>query len=102
MRHLEPGGVVLIERYDPDWAPAESARRIGDVGVSLRDVGVDGRRFSAVVEYDVGDRTWTQPFTAVLLDDDEVDAALRRVGLRVVRSLNHSGTWVEARLYSGA
>jgi SAM-dependent methyltransferase len=98
VRHLAADGVVLIERYDPSWVPEGTARRIGEVGVTLRDVRIDGRRFSAVVDYEVDGRTWAQPFAAVLLDDAELDAALRRVGLRRARSLDEQGTWVEARI----
>ena len=102
-RHLDADGVVLIERYGPNWSPEDQApKRVGDVGVALRDVRVDGRRFTAVAEYEVDGRAWRQPFAAVLLDDTELDTALRRVGLRLSRVLDEQGTWVEARLYSGA
>ncbi len=43
-----------------------------------------------------------QPFAAILLDDAELDAALRRVGLTLSRTLDERGAWVEARLYSDA
>jgi SAM-dependent methyltransferase len=97
-RHLADDGVVLIERYEPSSVPEDGlARRIGDVGVTTRDVRRDGRRFAAVVEYEVGGRTWEQPFAAVLLDDAELDRALRRVGLTLARTLDERGLWVEAR-----
>jgi len=33
----------------------------------------------------------------VLLDDDQLDAALRRVGLTFARTLDERGAWIEAR-----
>jgi hypothetical protein len=102
-RHLDDDGLVAIERYDPSWVPqASAARRIGDVSVAMRDVRGDGTRFSAVMEYEVEGRAWAQPFTAVLLDDDELGASLQRAGLVLAGPLDERGTWVEARLYSSA
>ena len=98
VRHLADDGVVLIERYEPSSAPEDGlTRRIGDVGVTTRDVRRDGRRFAAVVEYELDGRTWEQPFAAVLLDDDELERALSRVGLTLAGTLDERGLWVEAR-----
>ena len=102
-RHVSGDGIVVIERYDPAWAPEEgAARRIGDVILAMRSVRREGRRISAAVEYTVDERTWFQPFTAVLLDDAELDAALRRAGLVFAGPLDELGLWIGARLYSGA
>jgi SAM-dependent methyltransferase len=102
VRHLADDGVVLIERYAPGWAPEDAGTaQVGDVAVTMRDVRRRGRRFAATAEYDVDGRKWQQPFAAVLLDDDELDASLRRVGLTLARTLDERGAWVEARLYSG-
>ena len=76
--------------------------QVGDVAVTMRDVRREGRRFAATAEFAVDERTWRQPFAAILLDDEELDAALRRVGLTLSRTLDERGAWVEARLYSDA
>jgi hypothetical protein len=95
--------VVVIERYAPDWVPEDAGTaQIGDVAVTMRDVRRVGRGFAATVEYAVDGQTWRQPFAAILLDDEELDAALRRVGLTLSRPLDERGAWVEARLYSDA
>src|SRR5262249_20578676 len=97
-RHLADDGVVLIERYPPGWLPEEAGTvQVGDVAVTMRDVRREGRCFNATVEYALDGRTWRQTFAAVLLDDDELDAALRRVGLAVARTLDERGAWIEAR-----
>ncbi len=103
LRHLAEDGVVVIERYAPDWVPEDAGTaQIGDVAVTMRDVHRVGRGFAATAEYAVDGQTWRQPFAAILLDDEELDAALRRVGLTLSRTLDERGAWVEARLYSDA
>jgi SAM-dependent methyltransferase len=98
VRHLADDGVVLIERYAPTWTPEDVPnRQLGDVAVTLRGVRREGRRFAAVVEYELDGRTWKQPFAAVLLDDAELERALRRAGLTLARRLDERGLWVEAR-----
>jgi SAM-dependent methyltransferase len=100
VRHLADDGVVLIERYEPDEAPTELRTQIGEVTVTTRGVRRDGRRFAAVVAYELDGRVWEQAFAAVLLNDAELEDALRRAGLTFVRALDERGLWVEARLYS--
>jgi SAM-dependent methyltransferase len=99
-RHVAADGVVLIERHPPDWQPQPDPRVVGGVESALEDVEAAGRFVSATVRYRAAERIWRHPFRARLLDDDELDAELRRVGLRFVRRLDDRGTWVEARLYS--
>jgi SAM-dependent methyltransferase len=103
VRHLADDGVVVIERYAPDWVPEDAGTaQIGDVAVTMRDVRRAGRRFAATTDFAVEGRTWRQPFAAILLDDADLDAALRRVGLTLSRTVDERGAWVEARLYSDA
>jgi hypothetical protein len=45
VRHLADDGVVVIERYAPDWVPEDAGTaQIGDVAVTMRDVRRAGRR----------------------------------------------------------
>jgi SAM-dependent methyltransferase len=102
-RHVADEGVVLLERHEPEWQPVAGDRRErGDVSFSLEDVRRDTRTVAATVCYEADGRTWRHPFVARLLDDEELDADLRAVGLRIARVLDDRRTWVEARLYSGA
>ena len=93
-RHLDDAGVVVIERYPPDWEPAEASGTLGPVSVSLHDVEGDRRRFSAAVTYTVGGRGWTQRFTSSVTPDDELEELARRAGLRVDGRLDERGSWV--------
>ena len=98
-RHVARDGVVLIERHDPQWEPEVGKRgSLGDVASELEDVRREGRVVAATARYESGDRVWRHPFRARLLDDDELDADLRAVGLELVRSFGERGEWVEARL----
>jgi SAM-dependent methyltransferase len=98
-RHVAPDGVVLIQRYDPEWAadpqPSESERE----GVHLRlvDPRRDGERLHATVEYEIGDRSWRHgPFTSRILDDDELEERLGVAGLLRDRWLDDRRGWLAA------
>lgn len=98
-RHVAPDGVVLIQRYDPEWAadpePSETERE----GVRMRVVEPrrDGERLTATVEYEVDGRTWRHgPFTSRILDDDELFERLGVAGLLRERWLDERRTWLLA------
>jgi SAM-dependent methyltransferase len=97
-RHVAPDGVVLIERYDPAWEPEESSpKRHGDVLISLRDVHVGADHFSATARYQLTDKVWLQPFTAWILDDQQLRESLAAASLELAQPLDDSGRWVAAR-----
>ena len=99
-RHVLAGGSVLIESYAStlDWEAAVGRTSfLGDVAVTLLQARVDGPLVDAVVEYAVAGRSWRQPFTARMLDEAELTAALRDVGLRFVRWVDDEASWCEAR-----
>jgi len=99
-RHVRRGGVVVAEVYPPgmDWSGAAGRRsEIGPVGITVTRAVVTGDRLDAAVRYDLGDRTWTQPFTARLLDQDALEARLVGTGLRFDRWLDERLGWFVAR-----
>jgi hypothetical protein len=84
-------------------APEETEPQpLGDLLVSLRDVRVDGAVVSATVRYEFRARAWHHPFTAWVLDDDEIAGELGRAGLQFLGTIDDAGRWVKAGLYSGA
>lgn len=102
-RHVDPHGVVLMERHEPGWEPRESEPRpLGELLVSLQDVRVEPPVVSATVRYEFGEDGWHHAFTAWVLDDDELGAELDRVGLQLLGTLDDDGRWVKAGLYSAA
>ena len=94
-RHLADTGVIVLQRFPPDWSPLEETRSIGDVGVRLFGVqpfNDDG--FAAAVEYRLGEQTWIQRFEAAIVDDAELNALAAAAGLIVRRELDDEGSWM--------
>lgn len=93
-RHLEPGGSLLVEHHPLDWAEkaAEVRPTLGGSTVGMVDVRRDPPFVSAVSVYDVGGPVVRQPFTARVLSEAELAAALSRSGFADARRL--SPTWV--------
>jgi hypothetical protein len=96
LRHLAPGGRVLVEHHPIDWAStaADVQPTPGGGGLGMVDVRRDPPFVSAVSVYDVGGRVVRQPFRARVLSEAELDAALAVSGLRRTRRLGP--TWLEA------
>lgn len=94
-RQLAPDGELLLEHHPVDWAEtAEPTPATPGAEVGMRDVRRDSPFVSAVSVYDIGGRIVRQPFTARVLSDDELSAALADAGLAVQRRL--SPTWLLA------
>jgi len=80
--HLREGGVVVVQRYPPEWNPTDETSRVDGVEVQLHDVRIFGDGFSATVTYAIGDRSWAQPFEAAIVDDEELSSLAEAAGLR--------------------
>jgi len=98
--HLRPGGTLLAEVYPAglDW-PAAVGRRseIGPVGITVTRAVVTGDRLDAAVRYDLGERTWDQPFVARLLDQPALEARLDAAGIRFERWIDPTRGWFIGR-----
>jgi len=95
-RHSMPEAGVLVEHHPLDWldtAAPTSPTPGADVGMD--EVRVDPPFVHAVSTYDFGGHYLRQPFTARVLSDADLDAALAQAELVRARRLNP--TWVEAR-----
>jgi SAM-dependent methyltransferase len=96
--HVSEKGVVIFQRYQPDlggWEPGDWADR-GPVAVRISRFERQGDHFSASTQYRRGDRSWTQHFSAVVLDDETLRIELAHTGLRLERKLDPEGTWILA------
>lgn len=97
--HVADDGCVIVQQHAPEWfAEVDEAERAGGGMISrLRDVSRPAPNLvSATAEYVVGDRRWTQTFTAMRLDASELDAALAAAGLRLDRYLTDDRSWFRA------
>jgi hypothetical protein len=96
-RHAGPGSTVLVEHHPLDWAEtAEPTLATPGATLGMVDVRRDPPFVSAVSVYDMGGRVVRQPFTARVLSDDELEAALAAAGLR--RIGRRSPTLLEAQV----
>jgi hypothetical protein len=90
---------VLLQRHAPAWFEEAAEGEATEEGITfrLRDLERPGPGLlSATTEYRVGDRLWTQWFTARRLDDAELAAALAEADLAVDAYLTGDGSWVRA------
>jgi SAM-dependent methyltransferase len=97
--HVRTDGCVLVQRHEPRWfdEAAEGERTTGGITFRLRDLERPGPGLLvATVEYQAGERVWTQWFTAERLGDDQLAAALGAAGLGVDAYLTADGSWVRA------
>ena len=98
-RHVAPDGLVLLERYDPEWAadPTTYAGTAGPVHITFEVLGRDGPITSARLVYVLGDRTWSQSFRFTTVTRASVDAEARAHGLAVTGVHGDDRTWLELR-----
>jgi SAM-dependent methyltransferase len=97
--HVHAEGCVLVQRHPPAWfeEAVEGERSSGGITFRLRDLGRPGPGLlAATAEYQMGERVWTQTFTAERVGDDDLEAALGEVGLAVDAYLAGDGSWVRA------
>jgi SAM-dependent methyltransferase len=97
--HVREDGCVLVQRHPPAWfdEAAEGERTNDGITFRLRDLRRPGPGLlAATVEYQVGERVWTQWFTARRLDDRELEAGLAEAGLVIDAYLTGDRSWVRA------
>jgi hypothetical protein len=98
-RHVRDQGSVILQRHEPEWfdtaGPKEDIRN--GITFRLRDVSRPGPGLlSATVEYQVGDRLWTQSFTTARVDDAELADDLAAADLALDAVLTDDRTWIRA------
>lgn len=93
--YVRPNGVVLIERYEPDFARTvtHSSTEVDGVAIEWTVLQRDGDCLDAAVTYRLAGEFWTQRFRAAVLDDAAFDAEARAAGLRVDRWLTPQRDW---------
>jgi SAM-dependent methyltransferase len=96
-RHVLPDGQVLIQGFPRAWSPATDWSEHDGVRLRLRAFELEGARVSGEMEYVVDGETFTHRFESHLLTEEELDEDLASVGLRRVRYLDDSGSWIDAR-----
>jgi SAM-dependent methyltransferase len=98
-RHVAATGCVIIQHHPPQWfdSAAASEERRDEITFRLRDISRPAADLlAATVEYQAGDRVWTQTFTAMRLDETQLKAALSEAGLVLDRYLTDDRSWFTA------
>ncbi|GII64600.1 methyltransferase [Sphaerisporangium krabiense] len=99
-RHVAPGGVVIVQQTPPSWFETVEPSEHTHDGIRrvVREVDRDGRLVTVVVDYHVGDRSWTHTFTRHPIAEDELAADLAFAKLRFDRWLTpEDRAWFTAR-----
>jgi len=98
-RHVLGAGCVVIEQHAPEWFAAAEETGSESNGIAFRLRGISRPApdlLSATVEYQVGDRLWTQSFTALRLGEDRLRRTLADAGLAFDRYLTDDRSWLRA------
>lgn len=99
VRHLAPGGCVLIQREGEDYHTDLPRERVDPSGFTVRILSADpvGDGVHSVhAEYAFPDAVWTQTFLSRPLTREQFERALEEEGLRVDRYLTEDRIWVRA------
>lgn len=98
-RHVEPDGVVLVERYDPDWTrrPASYAGTAGPVRITFEVLDDSDGVVSARLEYVLLGRRWEQRFAFVRVTEESLAEEAEQHGLAVVGVHGEDDTWLALR-----
>jgi SAM-dependent methyltransferase len=98
-RHIGPSGIVVIQQdaahSSETAAPVE--REVDGIRRVIRSAHRDGPRVDLVVDYHVGDRTWTHAFGRYEIGAEELTADLASAGLQFDRWLTDDRSWFTAR-----
>ncbi len=96
--HVGPGGVVVVQQTAPRWFREgdPSEREVEGIRRVVRSARRSGRQMDVLVEYRVGDRTWTHAFSAHEISEQELAADLASAGLEFGRWLTGDRSWFTA------
>lgn len=82
-RHVAADGVVLVQRYAPNWARAAEAgsSQSGEVGITIDPITCIGDRLTFTATYSIGAHRWQHEIAATVLDDAAIAAQASYAGL---------------------
>ena len=99
-RHVNPSGVVLIQRYRDGWPASAVPGYMGEkdgIKAFIDDVAHEGQFARITLRHEAASGTWTQSFTAETLSESELGDALADAGLSLERYIDQDRSWLAAR-----
>ncbi|MFC3986756.1 class I SAM-dependent methyltransferase [Streptosporangium jomthongense] len=96
--HLAPNGTAVFQRTAPDWfdTAQPTAHEHDGIRRVVREVHRDGPCVDVVIDYHVGERTWTHAFSRHPVDGAELAGDLAEADLTLGRWLTDDRTWFTA------
>jgi SAM-dependent methyltransferase len=98
--HLAPEGIAVFQQSAPRWFETAERGQGGDsdgIRRVIRSARFEPPRMFAEIEYQVGDRVWTQAWTSYQISDEELVGDLAAAGLAFGEWLTDDHSWLTAR-----
>lgn len=94
-RHVREGGVVLIERYAPEWAadPRPGEAKSGEVHIVFEPIALESDRFAGRVTYELKGRSWVQDFVAANVSEEMLRVEASSEKLAFSGWIDDAETW---------
>jgi SAM-dependent methyltransferase len=98
-RHVGNDGVVLVQRWDPEWLASVTVRdrEFGPISARFRVLARRGRELDASATYRLGEQSWTQTSTAAVVDDGDLARYAAAADLVLDGWLDEDRTWARLR-----
>ena len=98
-RHVDPSGTVVVQQAAPSWFDTVAPSEREDPGIRwvISSVRRSEPRLDVLIEYHVGERTWTHAFDCYRIGGQELAADLAAARLRFGRWLTDDHAWFTAR-----
>lgn len=97
--HIRPTGTFYLQRHDAHWLQSVQDGPLGEsfgFAMSAENVARQGDTVSMTLRYATHDGEWTQTFSTVALNEDQIEALLDRQGFAQVRWLGRRRLWAAA------
>ncbi|GAB1646288.1 class I SAM-dependent methyltransferase [Krasilnikovia sp. MM14-A1259] len=97
--HVDPAGLVVFQQNAPAWFDTVTASSAEIAGIRrvVRSARRHEDRVDVVVDYHVGDQSWTHEFPRYAITEDELVQNLQEAGLQFDRYLTEDQSWFTAR-----
>jgi SAM-dependent methyltransferase len=100
-RHLEPGGLLVLQRLDPQWLQDTREGPLGSIGpvsLFLEECRHEGDLVHQCLRYELAPDTWHHRFTVRVLGDESLARELAEQGFGPPEWLDSRATWALAKV----